>query len=682
MRRLWSWVVGIVWVALLPQAARAAGNGRISFDCGSTEWINPDGSDERTLLQGHAAGWSPDGIRIAYVRFHGFGNILVRNVTLPEGTEATIGDGLDVFDPVAWSWDDRLAVVVSPTGSMSTPGHAGVPTYIDVMNVDGSNRHRLIPDAVYFPATSFVWSRPAWSPDGRWLAVGGTDNNDLSLGARLFLFPIANGAVSGPPVVLTTGATGTVDDAPAWSPTGNAIAFLRQTAPFALATVFRVDFTIVNGTVTVSGEQVVDPVGFLSRGLAWSPDGTLLAEGHSGIDVVDASGNGVRQHVVNLDCNDPVGWQPLDTPVGAPVSVTPRDHTTGTTPVRLRFDEVTAAGVTRLETSTQGPPLPANFALAGVNYEIHTTAVYAGSIEVCIDTTGLPTSPPLQLMHYVAGGTGWVTIATSSTGNQICGSVTSLSPFAIVRPASAPPVINAPADVSAEATGPAGAAVTYTVTVFDPTDPSPTLTCSPASGSVFALGTTTVACTATNAGGSQASASFPVHVVDTTPPSLTVPADITVIATSASGAVVSYAATATDLVSGSVAPVCSPASGSTFPIGATTVACTATDAAGNGATGAFAVRVTAVADPLTGVVALVQQLTTGSARQQLLDILDRVRRDLAQGHVPDACRDLVVFAARVVWLRLHHVVSASTAAQLVDGARQVAQAIHCPGGCI
>jgi len=50
-------------------------------------------------------------------------------------------------------------------------------------------------------------------------------------------------------------------------------------------------------------------------------------------------------------------------------------------------------------------------------------------------------------------------------------------------------------------------------------------------------------------------------------------------------------ATATDTVSGALAPVCSPAPGSMFPIGNATVTCQATDGAGNPGSGTFTVTV-------------------------------------------------------------------------------------------
>lgn len=155
-----------------------------------------------------------------------------------------------------------------------------------------------------------------------------------------------------------------------------------------------------------------------------------------------------------------------------------------------------------------------------------------------------------------------------------------------VTVAGGPPVLTLPPNIVEEATSAAGAVVNYTVTATN----DGVVSCSPASGSTFAIGTTTVNCSATNAAGS-ATGSFLVTVRDTTAPMLVLPSPITTEATSASGAMVTFVATATDLVSGSVVVTCVPPSGSTFPIGTTTVNCSASDAAGNPATGSFTVTV-------------------------------------------------------------------------------------------
>jgi predicted extracellular nuclease len=94
--------------------------------------------------------------------------------------------------------------------------------------------------------------------------------------------------------------------------------------------------------------------------------------------------------------------------------------------------------------------------------------------------------------------------------------------------------------------------------------------------------------------------------VDHTAPVLTLPADFTQEATSPSGAVVTYTATATDSNDGATTVTCNPASGSTFPLGVNTVSCMTQDARHNTASGEFhanvvdttapVVRVTGVAD--------------------------------------------------------------------------------------
>lgn len=175
-----------------------------------------------------------------------------------------------------------------------------------------------------------------------------------------------------------------------------------------------------------------------------------------------------------------------------------------------------------------------------------------------------------------------------------------------------PPVVTVPANVVAEATGPSGAVVNYTGVTFSDTVGVVSSSCAPASGSTFALGTTTVNCSATDGGGNSASKTFTVTVRDTTPPALSVPANI-VASTSGTTATVTYQVTATDNV-GVTALACTSTApgvtsgdltkGGSFPKGTSTVACTATDAAGNVAAKSFTVTVnTAPYGGLDGVYA-------------------------------------------------------------------------------
>jgi hypothetical protein len=78
---------------------------------------------------------------------------------------------------------------------------------------------------------------------------------------------------------------------------------------------------------------------------------------------------------------------------------------------------------------------------------------------------------------------------------------------------------------------------------------------------------------------------------DTAPPAIDDNADIVLAATSAAGAIATFADPAAADDSGVVNVGCLPASGSLFPIGPTTVVCTATDPAGNTAQSEFTVTV-------------------------------------------------------------------------------------------
>lgn len=79
--------------------------------------------------------------------------------------------------------------------------------------------------------------------------------------------------------------------------------------------------------------------------------------------------------------------------------------------------------------------------------------------------------------------------------------------------------------------------------------------------------------------------------LDTTPPEITCPASLSLPANEPCGARVDFTISATDACSGAVSVASEPPSGSLFPIGETTVVCTATDAAGNRSQCSFTVTV-------------------------------------------------------------------------------------------
>ena len=177
--------------------------------------------------------------------------------------------------------------------------------------------------------------------------------------------------------------------------------------------------------------------------------------------------------------------------------------------------------------------------------------------------------------------------ATDAHDNSASGS------FKITVEDTTAPTLDLPEDMTREATGPAGAAVSFSATASDLVDGDDVeVACGPSSGDSFALGTTTVNCTATDAHDNSASGSFKITVEDTTAPTLDLPEDMTREATGPAGAAVSFSATASDLVDGDdVEVACGPSSGDSFALGTTTVNCTATDAHDNSASGSFKITV-------------------------------------------------------------------------------------------
>jgi len=150
-----------------------------------------------------------------------------------------------------------------------------------------------------------------------------------------------------------------------------------------------------------------------------------------------------------------------------------------------------------------------------------------------------------------------------------------------------PPTVSVPSGASGTTSSLSGTAIVTwpDATANDTVDGALPASCVPASGSSFVVGTTTVTCSATDSHSNTGSASFAVTVtfLDTTPPTFTsVPSSFTQEATSSAGAAVSYTITAVDDSGATPAISCGGhESGTTFPLGGTSVSCTATDGAGN-----------------------------------------------------------------------------------------------------
>lgn len=114
-------------------------------------------------------------------------------------------------------------------------------------------------------------------------------------------------------------------------------------------------------------------------------------------------------------------------PMGSGVVVTLLDAGNNPLPIQLTFSNVTQAGVALGSIINPPPSPPPGFRFLGSVFDIATTAQYSGSITVCF--LGNSYLPQDQLWHA-----GTLIGSTLNNGNQVCATVTALSPFAVARP--------------------------------------------------------------------------------------------------------------------------------------------------------------------------------------------------------------------------------------------------------
>jgi hypothetical protein len=178
----------------------------------------------------------------------------------------------------------------------------------------------------------------------------------------------------------------------------------------------------------------------------------------------------------DLDVFDPnilTKW-PGNTAAGSNIIASAVDLATETALLTATFVNVTVPGFTTVTSTSTGPALPQGFVLGNpaTYFDVATTAVISGSIQVCLDYLGISfgNQSSLVLLHYENGQ--WVnrTVSSDSVNHVICANVSSLSPFVIAEPISQfAPTVNvtggsfpydgAAHSASAAAVGPSGTAV-------------------------------------------------------------------------------------------------------------------------------------------------------------------------------------------------------------------------------
>jgi HYR domain-containing protein/copper-binding protein NosD len=208
---------------------------------------------------------------------------------------------------------------------------------------------------------------------------------------------------------------------------------------------------------------------------------------------------------------------------------------------------------------------------AGAIVNFNVTALSDCDLNPVIDCT----TPPGSLVPL--GGRDVVCHANDSALAS-----TSCTFVITVMDSTAPNIMCPPNPAPVECTGGESAVVSYSLpTASDVVDPMPNVVCAPPSGSSFPVGVTPVNCSATDANFNMSFCGFQVQVLDTTPPVVTCPADISFTCTPSSGSVVTFSASAADVCDPAPMLQCIPPSGTMFPVGTTLVDCHAVDVTGN-----------------------------------------------------------------------------------------------------
>jgi TolB protein len=183
-----------------------AGNGDGNFAGGELYTIGRFGGNLHRLTRNDYADlepvWSPDGSKIAWVRYPqetcncGPGDVWIMNAD-GTGRHNLTNDRADISGPT-WSPDGSRLAFTWAYG-------------IYVIDADGTDEHRIS------PAGSFDFD-PAWSPDGQRIAFASAGAPDYSIDMYAM-------DPDGTDRVQLSHTSGLIEEDPAWSPDGSRIAF-------------------------------------------------------------------------------------------------------------------------------------------------------------------------------------------------------------------------------------------------------------------------------------------------------------------------------------------------------------------------------------------------------------------------------------------------------------------------
>ena len=468
------------------------------------------------------------------------------------------------------------------------------------------------------------------------ITVTATSSN----GATVFFTATASGGCSPPPSVLATPPSGST------FPVGTTTVFTTASDTCGNSTNCSFTVTVVkppisltcssNLTVTAPSSNGVVVFFNVSASGGCSPPPNVIATPPSG------STFPIGTTMVNVSAGDTCGTSTncsflvtVNPPVYPPIVLNCPSNLTATATSSngaTVFYTVTASGGCSLPAIVANPP-------SGSTFPIGTTTVFVTASDSCGGSTNCsftvhvnpPAYPPILLNcstnitvmaseaggEYVfydvsaSGGCGPLTISSTPSSGDLfqigtntvsvvasdgCGNSTNCSfTVTVVEP---PIVLNCSSNLMVTENAPGGAAVFFNVTASGGCDGTPTVESYPPSGSFFPFGTTIVSSTASDTCGNFTNCSFTVTVNPPGPIVLNCSSNLTVAAAGSGGTTVFYSVSASG---GCSTPTVNayPPSGSTFPVGPTTVFVTASDTCGNSTNCSFVVNVVATPIVLT-----------------------------------------------------------------------------------